>query len=235
MPTAPKADQMENNLVELDRDDLSAMGNDKAKSETILKSASGSGVWDNLVAAVTAGPPPPPAIPEVQRYMPTLAIIKTGGNSIEKRSVKSNHNSTESPKNDSIKDKEDVMDDVATTVAATETTEPPKTDPTKTVDIINTTDPLPVEESTQEPVFKCLLMENKVDLSVEFPNLVLANDQARIIDIKKCSNSTDTMECRATRRSYSIIIKDTILKVSKFHIIPDYETTGCTAFNTLSP
>ena len=95
-------------------------------------------------------------------------------------------------------------------------------------------DTVPVEEEEQVEVSdessgaNCRLLENKIDLQALDPDVI----DPDIVDIGKCSNSTDTVECRPTRFDNLRVLRKRTgeIKVASVEIRKDYIITECTPY-----
>ena len=85
-----------------------------------------------------------------------------------------------------------------------------------------------VEESDESSGVNCRLLENKVDLQALDPDVL----KPSIVDIGKCSNSTDTVECGPTAfRNLEVFRKRSgNITVASIEIRHDYIITECTPF-----
>ena len=85
-----------------------------------------------------------------------------------------------------------------------------------------------VEENEVSSGANCRLLENKVDLTVLDSNVL----QPTIQDIGKCSNSTDTVECRPTAfENLQVLVKKTgNIEVSSIEVRLNFIITQCTPF-----
>ena len=86
-----------------------------------------------------------------------------------------------------------------------------------------------MEENDESSGANCRLLENKVDLQALDPAII----RPSIVDIGKCSNSTDTVECRPTAfRNLEVLRKR---RVPPYEIRYDYIITECTPFAKTQP
>ncbi len=88
------------------------------------------------------------------------------------------------------------------------------------------------EDSDESSGANCRLLENKIDLPALNPNILLPE----IVDIGKCSNSTERVECKPTAfRNLETLQKDIESGISIVVVLENYIITECTPCAIIPP
>lgn len=196
--------------VEVDEkgEEKSTKDNDDTIEDETVEMASGSGGGEDLAVTMTSTPPPIVEEDKVENFLPTLAVFVSGGPNpllIKRSTIESNKTDIDFESN---KTDIDFNKGAADTVPGEEEEQ--------------------VDVSDESSGANCRLLENKIDLPALDPDIL----KPTIVDIGKCSNSTDTVECRPTKfRTLEVLRKRTgEIEVASIEIRHNYIITECTPF-----